>query len=98
MKITGKCKEDFEKWYLHSVETNYIDDVHVIKDFYAKLQSMQNGVYVDFFDSVKYEGEGLFSLLFKVYYQDKTDDFSHNDIVKNTLEACIESYNEHTEY
>jgi hypothetical protein len=58
MKLTGKCKEDFERWYsnqkynlsaTHNAgyhPNNYIDW------FYTLPKSMQYGVYVDFFDSV----------------------------------------------
>ena len=55
MKLTGKCKEDFYKWY-HS--TYYTD---ITKKTILNLQrlvfkslhtSKKYGVYVDFFDSV----------------------------------------------
>jgi len=54
MKLTGKCKKDFEKWY----NLEYLFGIHhivefSIDDFYnLPLHSMQYGVYVDFFDSV----------------------------------------------
>lgn len=44
MKLTGKCKEAFEKW---NSENNY--GAYKFEDF---NESMQYGVYVDFFDSV----------------------------------------------
>lgn len=48
MKLTGKCKEDFEKWYKQTSKQNYIN--------YGMFLNMplvfQYGVYVDFFDSV----------------------------------------------
>jgi hypothetical protein len=58
MKLTGKCKQDFERWYsnqkynlsaTHNAgyhPNNYMDW------FYTLPKSMQYGVYVDFFDSV----------------------------------------------
>ena len=55
MKLTGKCKEDFEKW-LRDLKFN--DDSYDNLDALTQLnwidfpQSMQYGVYVDFFDSV----------------------------------------------
>ena len=45
MKLTGKCKEDFEKWYWENVYDTMIK-------WDALTFSMQYGVYVDFFDSV----------------------------------------------
>ena len=64
MKLTGKCKEEFEKWFVvvflkHSL--NYYESTDKatkeyvridLKTFYTKNKSMQYGVYVDFFDSV----------------------------------------------
>ena len=49
MKLTGKCKEDFEKWYDISDIEGTPESVEWF-DFYHS--SMQYGVYVDFFDSV----------------------------------------------
>ena len=45
MKLTGKCKEDFEKW----LDKNH---KHVIRFFYVLDENMKYGVYVDYFDSV----------------------------------------------
>ena len=46
MKLTGKCKEDFEKWWK-------IDHIkHQLEAFYDLPPSMLYGVMVDFFDSV----------------------------------------------
>ena len=53
MKLTGKCKEDFEKWYLKHIILNsekLISNTDV-NYFNLLTESMQYGVYVDFFDS-----------------------------------------------
>tara|TARA_R110000823_G_scaffold313131_1_gene440441 strand:+ start:502 stop:843 length:342 start_codon:yes stop_codon:yes gene_type:complete len=48
MKLTGKCKEDFKNYLL-----NDITDFSYKYNYFINLQdSMQYGVYVDFFDSV----------------------------------------------
>ena len=52
MKLTGKCKEDFEKWFLKDVDTIENYDQYVLRSFLSKGLPMQYGVYVDFFDSV----------------------------------------------
>ena len=59
MKITGKCKEDFEKWFDDSENVEFgflpIQDHEIIvgaENFYSLPDSMQYGVLVDFFDSV----------------------------------------------
>ena len=54
MKLTGKCKEAFEKWY---IETRYKGENNRLSIFYClvfhhKPDSEKYGVYVDFFDSV----------------------------------------------
>jgi hypothetical protein len=49
MKLTGKCKEDFEKW-LYGCGRGIIR--YSYKGFRELEPSMQYGVYEDFFDSV----------------------------------------------
>ena len=55
MELTGKCKEEFEKW-LYDLKFN--NEVYDNLDAYGDLTweqyplSMQWGVYVDYFDSV----------------------------------------------
>ena len=47
--LTGKCKKDFFKWFQSKSQTHYR-----LKEWFEDLDdSMQYGVYVDFFDSVK---------------------------------------------
>jgi hypothetical protein len=51
MKLTGKCKEDFEKWFLTTPDSVKYNPLHF---FYEDLsEAMKYGVYVDFFDSVE---------------------------------------------
>jgi len=45
MRLTGKCKEDFEKWRI-SKKDSYLKHCF----FEELMPSMQFGVYVDFFD------------------------------------------------
>jgi hypothetical protein len=50
MKITGKCKEAFRKWY----RNGQVSSVKVNSDvswFYSHSDSMKYGVYQDFFES-----------------------------------------------
>lgn len=60
MKLTGKCKEDFEKWYNENNPYKFLSDLRGSflgnierKGFYSIDYNMQYGVYVDFFDTVK---------------------------------------------
>jgi hypothetical protein len=52
MELTGKCKEDFEKWLIISGtygEEEYHDNEDLLSHFENLKPSMQYGVYVDFF-------------------------------------------------
>jgi hypothetical protein len=51
MELTGKCKEDFEKWYNNPL-VEHVGLRRLPQWFYTLTESMQYGVYVDFFDSV----------------------------------------------
>ena len=54
MELTGKCKEEFENWYLKYIKSNsekLISNTDV-NYFYLLTESMQHGVCVDFFDWV----------------------------------------------
>jgi len=55
MELTGKCKEDFEKWILKlwCVDVSLHD--YFIEEFDREWESKKYGVYVDFFDSVGIE-------------------------------------------
>jgi len=60
MKLTGKCKEDFEKWLLCGDGKINFEKYYSDRDgsndpytwFMELPKSMQYGVYEDFFDSV----------------------------------------------
>ena len=53
MKLTGKCKEDFEKWRLLNHKYTESEVSGAAATIWEYLdESMQYGVYVDFFDSV----------------------------------------------
>ena len=51
MELTGKCKEDFSKW-LQRESIEQKDFCFGWQIFYQLPESMQFGVYVEFFDSV----------------------------------------------
>ncbi|MBE7646249.1 hypothetical protein [Tenacibaculum finnmarkense] len=56
MNLTGKCKEDFIKWYhlkRHEEDYCFMEDVTYLELCHFPL-AMQYGVLVDFFDSVGY--------------------------------------------
>ena len=56
MELTGKCKDEFEKWYFKDFEFNEeitdFDRKITLSTFYTEKYSMKYGVLVDYFDSV----------------------------------------------
>jgi hypothetical protein len=54
MKLTGKCKQDFEEWYKnYYLKVPFLNEEEKNKtviDFYEERESIQYGVYEDFFD------------------------------------------------
>lgn len=102
--MKGKCKEDFEKWYLdeyNKLEYEYYDFPH-LEDFFNLHLSMQWGVIVDFFDSagidvgVNKYGGGEDFMWFAI-----KDDLLFREFAKNrhearteAIEKAVEIYNE----
>ena len=67
MKLTGKCKKDFEKWLFENDQLRDFINFKcglTIQNFHLFPQSMQYGVYVDFFDSV-----GFSIHIHRMYFQ-----------------------------
>jgi hypothetical protein len=52
MDLTGKCKIEFEKWYMSDKVSK--EHPHIV-DFYTYPEAMQFGVLQDYFDSVGIE-------------------------------------------
>jgi len=78
MKLTGKCKKDFEKWYNNLDISTELP----ISVFQMGLPlSMQYGVYVDFFDSVKIRihTDDLYKQRVYLYFFTVNDFMSKND-------------------
>jgi len=91
MKLTGKCKEDFDKWYpnwcfvfLRKKE---------ITTFYQQPILMQYGEYIEFFNTLKYEGKPLFDHVFSLMYEIKIESETHNDLVRISIKKANEIYN-----
>ena len=81
MKLTGKCKEDFEKWFREQ-QVLKLDSSYTEVVFILLSDSMKYGVYVDWFDSVGINVNvggkigGSWNLLFLIEIYD-----SHREIV-----------------
>jgi hypothetical protein len=110
MILTGKCKEDFEKWFhLNDEYLGYEFSVHKCDstpDFYKEPFSMQYGVLVDFFDSVGIfvdaqadafdYGKFWYSVLDKdhSYGEPNADYITRTEARQKAIEKAVEIYNQ----
>lgn len=58
MELTGKCKQAFEEWLIQWLKINIclkneVPNTEDVEAFYKYPNSMQWGVYQDFFDNVE---------------------------------------------
>jgi len=75
MKLTGKCKADFEKWFRTNVP---LVDINIFNNR-TTPKSMQFGIYCDFFNSVGIEIDirfirGLYLYERVVYFRNRKED------------------------
>ena len=106
MELTGKCKEEFEEWLVCGNGSinfeKYYNDRHGSDNPYTWFtdlpQSMQYGVYVDFFDSVEDVTENRIlskvSRGFKCYYTELRGNMIVFKTRPEARTAAIEKANE----
>jgi len=95
MKLTGKCKEDFEKWYIKDL----VEKELALEEFYNSSDSMQYGVLVDFSDSVGMEicidmwesDDGTQAYTVNIRWEEVSD---YNDTRQEARTKAIEKANE----
>ncbi|AGO48393.1 hypothetical protein Phi10:1_gp052 [Cellulophaga phage phi10:1] len=94
MELTGKCKEEFEKWFLLNNGHISLSD-RFYNEFIELPISFKFGVFQQYFDSVKIGVESCASIYFKGFYSLVNGDESY---IFNTrpeaLEEAIEKANE----
>lgn len=95
--LTGKCKEDFEKWYWEEVKIQRKDYIKygkasILKKFYRSMPSMQYGVLVDFFDSV----DLFIGIEIKKSFKGELKGFSVS-VIKDKLSMRVILYNDKNE-
>tara|TARA_R110000851_G_C12941098_1_gene552255 strand:- start:232 stop:525 length:294 start_codon:yes stop_codon:yes gene_type:complete len=93
MELTGKCKEQFDKWYCIEFEKRSLP---YTQGFYVSDLSIQYGVYVDFFDSVGIDLDLFKSRVNKKIFYVCIDDFSSQPFNSRpkARTAAIEKANE----
>ena len=111
MNLTGQCEIDFEKWYIdyknwieYTVNEDGETDIYKIdiKEFFEHKDSMQYGVYVDFFDSVgidietplKWDKIGYLSIVDGYYVNKKDNGFIPFKTRQEARIAAIKKANE----
>ncbi len=109
MKLTGKCKEDFDKWYsdkyFPSIESlaghriSLIDKGNIsLNRFYTLQPEMQWGVYVDFFHNIEDKTElrmlGKVSKGWEKYYFEFRHNMHQYETINEARNAAIEKANE----
>ena len=103
MELTGKCKEDFEEWYdKQHLELPLKNVPYETIGFESICESMQYGVYVDFFDSVNIDISVKLSGYFKFDYSIKDKEshsllFTEYDWSNSRLEARTKAINKANE-
>lgn len=71
MKLTGKCKDEFEKWYLKTYRDKLQKNIVEYYGYFLTLpNSMKYGVYVDFAEKYAKDNNQSNHILkiFRLYY------------------------------
>lgn len=98
MELTGKCKEEFDKWYIN----NHCKDLTVpnlikleLRLFKSMHDSMKYGVYQDYFGSVRIDIDAIYVIEEYDVYNIYQDLYNHRpEIRKNTINKANELRNE----
>ena len=105
MTLTGKAKEEFEKWFANELERTEqklteLGRVHVVDEFYTRItESMQWGVYQDWADSLGYDVVTQASIeqdkyWFTVWHQDEHFNEEYFTTRQQARNAAVEKLNE----
>ena len=105
MELTGECAKAFERWYRNPLGTDEPrwtnwngTDLYSIETFHRLDESMQYGVYVDFFDSVgieciAYKRRESYSFEAGLHF-DKNTTIGYRDTLHEARTAAIDKANE----
>jgi len=89
MKLTGKCAEDYSKWFY---EQDYVNKIYDSKIDIIK-QPFQNALIIEFFSTLRYEGKDFWLYVFDVYYKHRIEGMTINDINNQAIEKANEIFN-----
>ncbi|WP_438423105.1 hypothetical protein [Aquimarina macrocephali] len=102
MKLSGAAKQAFEEWYLHMIfgrRTDYsvYPDGAILSKFYRSIESMEWGVYQDWFDSVgiriiiDLDVEEMRCEDYDLYIEERHKEFCHYGKFQTRTESRIEA-------
>ena len=105
MKLTEKCKIDFEKWFCLNDNVNedyYVDSATKFIEYrcihFTELPpSMKYGVYVDFFDTITKTNSNWTmgeEIVYDVYYNFEYEGMSIKEAREQAILKANEIYNE----
>jgi len=86
MILTGKTKEDFEKWYIKK-DVSEDEFYNILEEWSYLSTSCKNAFYIDFFDSVGIYTTSDYFELNKGFYSEILD--SNFAIVKPTRQEAL---------
>ena len=89
MKLTGKAKEDFLKWF----DNEYPElSCEYQGNFNMPIISL-DALVLSWINTIKYKGVNFYTFVFEFYYKHKTEHQTIIDIQEQTLEKANEIYN-----
>jgi len=88
MKLTGKSKKDFLKWYYKNI--HYVG----LCDIECHLDQTINALIIEFFNSFQYKGMPMFEYCFNFFWKQKIQSISFNQVCIQSIEKANELYNE----
>ena len=93
MNLTGKCKEDFDKWFEDIYDNN--NDVIMLKAEFDLIPfEFQYGVYIDFFESEDIRINIHSEIDYIQAYVNDNDLGNHFQFIKEARTAAIKKANE----
>ena len=95
MELTGKCKDDFEEWFLLNNGLISLSETY-LEEFNEYPENMKIGVYVDFFDENKIHLDVVKSLFSDNLYLSSVNDLEgiHCKTLQEARKAAINKANE----
>jgi hypothetical protein len=96
MKLTGKCKEEFLEYYWE----NYIKSIGIVgakfetEEFFNSLYpTLKNALIIEFFESIQYKGNRLFSFCFNFLNEHRIELQSFKEVCEQAIEKANEIFN-----